>query len=40
MKFIFNGTLDDLKETIRLKSKEYNKDIVIYNNSPIFEQKI
>lgn len=34
MKFIFNGTLDELKETIHLKAKEYNKDIVIYNNEP------
>ena len=32
MKFIFNGTLDELKETIHLKAKEYNKDIVIYDN--------
>ncbi|MGI6263943.1 MAG: hypothetical protein ACOYJY_00545 [Acutalibacteraceae bacterium] len=34
MKFIFNGTLDELKETIHLKAKEYNRDIVIYNNEP------
>lgn len=34
MNFIFNGTLDELKETIHLKAKEYNKDIVIYNNEP------
>ena len=34
MKLIFNGTLDELKETIHLKAKEYNKDIVIYNNEP------
>ena len=34
MKFIFNGTLDELKETIHLKAKEYNKDIVIYDNEP------
>ena len=32
MQFIFNGTLDELIETIYLKAKEYNKDIVIYNN--------
>ena len=32
MKFIFNGTPDELKETIHLKAKEYNKDIVIYDN--------
>jgi hypothetical protein len=32
MKLIFNGTLDELKETIHLKAKEYNKDIVIYDN--------
>ncbi len=34
MKFIFNGTLDELKETIHLKAKEYNKDIVVYDNEP------
>lgn len=34
MKFVFNGTLDKLKETIHLKAKEHNKDIVIYNNEP------
>ncbi|MBR6567196.1 MAG: hypothetical protein IKK60_00925 [Clostridia bacterium] len=34
MKFIFNGTLDELIETIHLKAKEYNKDIVIYDNEP------
>ena len=34
MRFIFSGTLDELKETIRLKAKEYNKDIVIYSNEP------
>ncbi len=34
MKFIFNGTLDELKETIHFKAKEYNKDIVIYDNEP------
>lgn len=32
MQFVFNGTLDKLKETIHLKAKEHNKDIVIYNN--------
>lgn len=34
MQFIFNGTLDELKETIYLKAKEYNKDIVIYYDEP------
>ncbi len=34
MKFIFYGTLDELKETIHIKAKEYNKDIVIYSNKP------
>ena len=34
MRFIFNGTLDELKETIHLKAKEYNKDIVVYDNEP------
>ena len=26
MQFIFYGTIDELKETILLKAKEYNKD--------------
>jgi len=34
MKFIFYGTLDELKETIHIKAKEHNKDIVIYSNKP------
>ena len=34
MKLIFNGTLNELKETIHLKAKEYNKDIVVYDNEP------
>ena len=34
MQFIFNGTLDELKETIHRKAKECNKDIVIYSNEP------
>ncbi len=34
MRFVFNGTLDELKETIFLKAKEYNKDILIYHNKP------
>ncbi len=34
MQLIFNGTLDELKETIHFKAKEHNKDIVIYNNEP------
>lgn len=34
MQFIFYGTLDELKETVHLKAKEYNKDIVIYSNEP------
>lgn len=34
MQFVFNGTLDELKETIHLKAKEHNKDIVIYSNEP------
>ena len=33
MKFLFNGTLDELKETISIKAKEYSKDIVVYNNN-------
>lgn len=34
MRFIFDGTLDELKETIRVKAKEHNKDIVVYHNEP------
>ncbi|MBE5922220.1 MAG: hypothetical protein E7269_05655 [Lachnospiraceae bacterium] len=34
MQFIFNGTLDELKETISMKAKEHNKDILIYHNEP------
>lgn len=34
MRFLFNGTVEELKDTIRLKAKEYNKDIVIYSNDP------
>ncbi len=34
MQFIFNGTLDELRETIHFKAKEYKKDIVIYDNEP------
>ncbi|MBP3692019.1 MAG: hypothetical protein J6I80_02105 [Clostridia bacterium] len=34
MQFVFNGKLDELKETIRIKAKEHNKDIVIYSNEP------
>ncbi len=34
MQFLFNGTLDELKETIHLKANEHNKDIVVYSNEP------
>ena len=34
MQFVFNGTLDELKETIHIKAKEYSKDIVVYNKDP------
>ena len=34
MQFVFKGTLDELKETIHLKAKEHNKDIVVYNSEP------
>lgn len=34
MQFVFNGTLNELKEIINLKTKEHNKDIVIYDNKP------
>jgi len=34
MKFIFNGTLDELKERIHIKAKEYQKDIAIYDHEP------
>ena len=34
MRFVFSGTIEELKETICLKAKEYNKDIVIYHDVP------
>ena len=34
MQFVFNGTLDELKSTIRTKAQELNKDIVVYHNEP------
>ncbi len=34
MRFVFNGTLDKLKETIHLKAKEHNKHIIIYDSEP------
>lgn len=32
MQFVFNGTLEELTETVHIKAKEYGKDIIIYNN--------
>lgn len=34
MQFVFNGTLEELKETISFKAKEHNKDILVYHNEP------
>ena len=34
MRFVFHGTLGELKETIHCKARENNKDIVIYSNEP------
>lgn len=34
MKFLFNGTLDALKETIRQKARERQQDIVVYHTDP------
>ena len=32
MQFVFNGTLEELKSTIRTKAQALNKDIVVYHN--------
>lgn len=34
MRYVFYGTLDELKETISIKAKEHNKDILINHNEP------
>ena len=34
MQFVFNGTLEELKSTIRTKAQALNKDIVVYHNDP------
>ncbi len=34
MQFVFNGTLEELKSTIRTKAQELNKDIIVYHNDP------
>lgn len=34
MRFIYSGTLEELKETIRQKARENQKDIVVYHNDP------
>ena len=34
MQLVFNGTLDELKDTITTKAEEYNKDILIYHREP------
>lgn len=34
MHYIFNGTLDELKEILSIKAKEHNKDILINHNEP------
>lgn len=34
MRFIFNGMLVELKETISIKAKEHNKDILVYHTEP------
>jgi hypothetical protein len=31
MQFIFNGTINELSETISIKAKEHNKDILVYH---------
>ncbi len=32
MQFVFNGTLEELKNTIRIKAQESSKDIIVYHN--------
>lgn len=34
MLFVFEGTVDELKETIKCKAKELGKEIVVYDNEP------
>ena len=34
MQFVFNGSLEELKSTIRTKAQALNKDIVVYHNDP------
>ena len=34
MRYVFYGTLDELKETISIKAKEHSKDILINHNEP------
>ena len=34
MKFVFTGTMDELKEAIARAAKESHKDIVVYNTDP------
>ena len=34
MQFVFNGTLEEFKSTIRTKAQALNKDIVVYHNDP------
>lgn len=34
MRFVFSGTLDELKETISVKAKEYNKNILVHHAKP------
>lgn len=34
MRFVFNGTLDELKNSIRTSAKAFHKDIVIYQYEP------
>lgn len=34
MQFVFNGTLDELKNSIRTRAKAFHKDVVIYQYEP------
>ncbi len=34
MQFVFNGTLEDFKESIKKRAKIFHKDIVIYQDTP------
>ena len=38
MQLVFNGTLNELRETIQCKATEHKKDIVIYNQDDSYTE--